>query len=68
MQEWGRTVCAEKTLQTGTGARPPTPELQPLRNVPSTDFGPRLHDLDLSVLVITYQAGKLASTAVEDVA
>jgi hypothetical protein len=50
---------------TGTGACPSRPELQPLRSVPSTDFGPRLHDLDLSVLVITYQAGKLASTAVE---
>jgi hypothetical protein len=53
---------------TGTGAPTSTPELQPLRSAPSTDFGPRLHDLDLSVLVITYQAGKLASTAVEDVA
>ena len=52
----------------GTDAPPSTPELQPLRSVPSTDFGPRLHDLDLSVLVITYPAGKLPSTAVEDVA
>ena len=46
------------TLQTGT-ALPPTPELQPLCNVPSIDFGPRVHDLDLSVLVIAYRAGKL---------
>jgi hypothetical protein len=43
---------------TDSGAPPSTPELQPLRSVPSTDFAPGLHDLDLSVLVLTYQGGK----------
>ncbi len=44
---------------TRTDAPPPTPEPPPLRSVHSTNFGPMLGELGLSVLVTTYQAGKL---------
>jgi uncharacterized protein (TIGR03032 family) len=37
----------------------PTPEPPPLRSVHTTNFGPLLGELGLSLLVTTYQAGKL---------
>jgi uncharacterized protein (TIGR03032 family) len=37
----------------------PAPELPPLRSVHTTNFGPLLGELGLSILVTTYQAGKL---------
>jgi uncharacterized protein (TIGR03032 family) len=38
---------------------PPTPALPPLRSVHTTNFGPLLGEVGLSLLVTTYQAGKL---------
>jgi uncharacterized protein (TIGR03032 family) len=37
----------------------PTPELPPLRSIHTTNFGPLLGELGMSLLVTTYQAGKL---------
>jgi uncharacterized protein (TIGR03032 family) len=42
-----------------TEAPPPTPEPRPWCGVHSTSFGRLLHELGCSVLVTTYQAGKL---------
>lgn len=44
---------------TDAGALPPAPELPPLRSVHTANFGPLLRELGASVLVTTYQAGKL---------
>jgi uncharacterized protein (TIGR03032 family) len=46
------------STETSTTA-PPAPELPPLRSVHTTNFGPLLGELGLSLLVTTYQAGKL---------
>src|SRR6516165_6060632 len=46
------------STETSTAA-PPAPERPPLRSVHTTNFGPLLGDLGLSLLVTTYQAGKL---------
>jgi uncharacterized protein (TIGR03032 family) len=43
----------------GGGDTPPSHELPPLRSVHSTNFGPLLDELGISILVTTYQAGKL---------
>src|SRR5262245_18610499 len=45
------------TDSTATAA--PTLELPPLRSIHTTNFGPLLGELGLSLLVATYQAGKL---------
>ena len=44
---------------TGTEAPPPTPEPPPLRGAHSTNFGPMLPDLGLSVLVTTCHSSQL---------
>ncbi len=41
------------------GDMPPSCELPPLRSVHSINFGPLLDELGISILVTTYQAGKL---------
>jgi uncharacterized protein (TIGR03032 family) len=46
------------SIGTSTAA-PPAPALPPLRSVHTTNFGPLLGELGLSLLVTTYQAGKL---------
>src|SRR3954462_14158014 len=38
---------------------PPTPALPPLRSAHTSNFGPLLEELGISLLVSTYQAGKL---------
>ena len=45
------------TDSTATDA--PPPELPPLRSVHTSNFGPLLGERGLSLLVTTYQAGKL---------
>jgi hypothetical protein len=40
-----------------TDSAAPTPELPPLRSVHTSNFGPLLGELGLSLLVTTYQAG-----------
>ena len=46
------------STETSTAA-PPAPELPPLRSVHTANFGPLLGELGRSLLVTTYQAGKL---------
>ena len=46
-------------MSTDPTAAPPSAQLSPLRSVHTTNFGPLLGELGLSLLVTTYQAGKL---------
>jgi uncharacterized protein (TIGR03032 family) len=46
------------STETSTAA-PPAPESTPLRSVHTSNFGPLLEELGVSLLVTTYQAGKL---------
>jgi uncharacterized protein (TIGR03032 family) len=51
-------------LGQGSAAAPPAPA--PLRSIHTTNFGPMLGELGLSLLVTTYQAGKLVVVRRDD--
>ena len=50
---------ASNEIPPGAGTKPETPEPEPLRAVHSMNFPALLRQLDASLLVTTYQAGKL---------
>jgi hypothetical protein len=47
------------SIESSTAA-PPAPALPPLRSMHTTNFGPLLGELGLSLLVTTYQGGRVS--------